>query len=279
MLTRPPLRFGCLGVGVKVEVAARRYRAALTTGFSGLAAGGHGSVRLRYCVESNRKGDWLLAEGAEPLPLRDPSELLFQIDRDLILTLQEARPELLFLHAAVLEFRGRAVLISGDSGAGKSTTAWALLQSGFGYLSDELAPVELERRQVHAYPRALGLKSPPPQPYRLPADALHGSHGFHVPNAALPGGTVQGPLAVAAVLFVNYRPERPAPALRPLGAAEGTLRLYRQTLNPLCHAGGGLGAVAGLGREWPCFEVDSAGLADTCQLLSRQLDELVGAQR
>ena len=54
--------------------------------------------------------------------------------------------------------------VLGKTGAGKSTTAWGLLHHGFSYLSDELAPIDLETLEVLPYRHALCLKRRPPSP-------------------------------------------------------------------------------------------------------------------
>jgi len=53
---------------------------------------------------------------------------------------------LLPLHASSLVKEGKAVLICGESGAGKSTTAAALLQHGFELLSDDISLIQLDAK-------------------------------------------------------------------------------------------------------------------------------------
>jgi hypothetical protein len=53
------------------------------------------------------------------------------------------------LHAAVaVDAAGRAVVLAGDSGSGKSVLLTALLRRGWGLLSDDLAPVTLDSNRV-----------------------------------------------------------------------------------------------------------------------------------
>ncbi|MFC0478396.1 aldolase [Robertmurraya beringensis] len=47
------------------------------------------------------------------------------------------------LHGSALEFEGKAIAIVGDSGAGKSTTASALMKEGFNLLSDDVIALAL----------------------------------------------------------------------------------------------------------------------------------------
>lgn len=65
----------------------------------------------------------------------------------------------LTLHAAVLERNGRAVLLPGEPGAGKSTLTAALSLSGWRLLTDETALVDLETSIVWPVARPINLKN------------------------------------------------------------------------------------------------------------------------
>ncbi|UTR13077.1 aldolase [Evansella sp. LMS18] len=61
------------------------------------------------------------------------------------------------LHGSALEINGKAYAIVGDSGAGKSTTASALLKTGYRLISDDVIPVTLTEDNIPmavlAYPQ------------------------------------------------------------------------------------------------------------------------------
>jgi len=61
-----------------------------------------------------------------------------------------ARPDLLWIHAGVVAYASRALLFSAASGQGKSTLVAELLARGWGYLSDEIAPVDPVSGNAHA---------------------------------------------------------------------------------------------------------------------------------
>jgi HprK-related kinase A len=65
----------------------------------------------------------------------------------------------LMLHAAVLEKNGRAVILPGDPGAGKSTLTAALTLSGFRLLSDELTLVDRDDGMLVPLARPVSLKN------------------------------------------------------------------------------------------------------------------------
>jgi HprK-related kinase A len=65
----------------------------------------------------------------------------------------------LLLHAAALERQGRALILPGHPGAGKSTLTAALMLSGWRLLSDEIAIIDRDDGQVVPLARPVSLKS------------------------------------------------------------------------------------------------------------------------
>ena len=70
-----------------------------------------------------------------------------------------AHPEL-FIHAGVVIWRGKAILLPAASYEGKSTLVAALVEAGAEYFSDEYAVLDHAGR-VHPFPRKLSLRSGP----------------------------------------------------------------------------------------------------------------------
>ncbi len=195
-------------------------------------------------------------------------ELIHHVETFLVMGLQLARPELLFLHSAVLEIDGAAMMISGASGNGKSTLCWALTHHGMGYLSDELAPVDLAEAispQVYAYPHSLNLKRCPGGDYAIPPATPFTGWTHHIPPATLKSGLCRGPVPLKWLFLVEH--VEGDPAISPLSHADAAFRVYPNILNGLAHEGAGLGACKQLTRAVSCFSLKSADLAETCRLV------------
>jgi hypothetical protein len=68
----------------------------------------------------------------------------------------------LFIHAGVVGWRGRAIVLPGRTWSGKSTLVAALLRAGATYYSDDMAVLD-GRGLVHAFARPLSLRDYDPQ--------------------------------------------------------------------------------------------------------------------
>ena len=201
------------------------------------------------------------------LPVEVPEHLMPQIDEQIVIAAQHALPGLFFVHAAVLEHGGKAVLLVAESGSGKSTTCLGLVQHGFGFLSDELAPIHLESLVVESFPRALCLKATPPPGYGHEMVAFRQRLYTPIPCAA-------PRLPLGALVFVDYDPHRAAPEVDAISPAEAATRLAAQSLNLLAHQDFGLDALAQIAEAVPALRLGSADLGRTCRLLEQRLGSL-----
>lgn len=102
-------------------------------------------------------------------------------------------PDLIFVHAGVVGHRGRAIVIPGPSGAGKTTLTAALVRAGAAYYSDEFAVLDADGR-VHPYAKPLSIRG----------DA--GDFQTDRPVHAFGGKPGEAALAVGLVVITNYEP-------------------------------------------------------------------------
>lgn len=65
----------------------------------------------------------------------------------------------LIIHAAVVERDGKAVILPGTPGSGKSTLCAALVNRGWRLLSDEMALLSIADGMIHPVPRPISLKN------------------------------------------------------------------------------------------------------------------------
>jgi len=267
-----------LNVGIKIDYANTHIKDLLVKNFGAIRAGKsrlYSGNLISYAVEPDGPGLFkIYRDGELFIGNADVYDLIYFLEKDITVELQKIRKDLLFIHGAALEYENKACLIVAPSGSGKSTTTWALLHHGFRYLSDELSPINLSTMQVSAYPHALCLKSDPPKPYTLPENVIRTIATIHVPVEYLPAGICPEPVRLAAIFFLKYNPELKEPAIYAISAAEASARFYANALNPLAHPEGGIDAGISVVRHCKCFNVSSADLRKTADLIKSTLEVL-----
>ena len=137
------------------------------------------------------------------------------LESDLQLFVAQHSRAFVFVHAGVVGFQGRALMLPGTSGAGKTTLVRALLEAGATYYSDEYALLDSHGR-IHPYPRALSVRSADGQKDRVP-----------VSPALAPIGTEPLPLGFV-VLTEYFKRGRWQP--KALGRGELALALLTNTV-------------------------------------------------
>ena len=212
-------------------------------------------------------------EGGSDLSTNDIGEFIFLFEKDMTIELQKIRPDLLFIHSAALEYKGKALLLVAPSGTGKSTTSWAMINSGFNYLSDELAPIDITTMSIHPYQHALCLKAKPPV-FELPENTLFTSQTIHVPCDSLHLAELT---TIKAVFYLEYAADINEPEIIPINTAESAANLFANSLNILAHGenDSGLGIAIKVASQLNSYKLKSNDLEKTCKevkLLMNSID-------
>jgi hypothetical protein len=260
---------------VTVQCESDETARVVSRAFDGLTARGSAtSVARRFVIEGQPLTERyrIIDVEGDVASCTDASSLLYCLDRQLTIALQLLRPDIFFVHGAAVALDGRVAVLAGPSGSGKSTLTLALTHDGFQYLSDELAPVDLSSLTIYPYPRALCLKSPPPEPYQLPAGTVRAVGRYYVPVDALDAGFQKQTMPVGALVFVQRANGRTPPA-RPVSRAEAVAHLVSNCLNGAAHHSGGLDAAARITETVPCFMLDSTRLEEAPRAVRRILDK------
>jgi hypothetical protein len=169
----------------------------------------------------------------------EPGQLDRALNQIVHLKIAELSPQAVFIHAGVVAWRGRAIVIPGRSMTGKSTLTRALVLAGATYYSDEFAPV-LPDGRVAPYPKPLSCRQVTGQPELLPASDL----GWHRLLPAIP---------VAAIAAVSYRPDDPCTSFSEISRAEAATALLDNTVPMLRAPRRSLEAASTLARSALCL--------------------------
>ena len=106
-----------------------------------------------------RRGPYLIrSEDDNGIQVRRRREVLPHLEWIINWQIIQQRGEYVQLHAAALEIGGKALILPGDPGCGKSTLTAGLLARKWSYLCDEFALIDRATLAVHPFPRALCMK-------------------------------------------------------------------------------------------------------------------------
>lgn len=179
--------------------------------------------------------------------------VLEAFESDVRLYVAERARRRVFVHAGVVAWRGRAIVIPGRSFSGKSSLVAALVGAGATYYSDEYAVLDA-RGRVHPFPAPLSLRggegerptrhapeslgAPPgttPLPLGLVALSQYRHGGRWRPRRLTPGQAV-------LALLANTVParERPAAALAALTRAIASAPVLKGTRGEASEIAGAL---------------------------------------
>ena len=143
-------------------------------------------------------------------------EVLDRLEQDLGLYVAEWSRRKLFVHAGVVAWQGRAIVIPGRSFSGKSRLVEALVRAGATYFSDEYAVFDAHGL-VHPYEVPLSIRKEDGQP----------PEKLHMGTPTRRAG--HKPLPVGIIAVATYRPGarwRP----RPLPPGQAVLSLLSNTV-------------------------------------------------
>jgi HprK-related kinase A len=211
---------------------------------------------LRPAVEIG--GDYTLVDAA-PLPLAQ-GLLAAEMAMNLQLALGHRRH--LLIHAACVERDGRALLMTGESGSGKSTLAALLSARGWRLMGDELALLDLDSGELHAFPRLVSLKNqsiaaveaaiPQARFGPLMRDTPKGDIRHMVPDRRAVV-TMTSPARPALILFPSFGFEI---ATREMPRSEVFVRLTQASTNYVALGERGFRSLTGLVARVPTIAVD-----------------------
>ncbi len=146
-----------------------------------VVGGGSGRVRRLHL---------LYADARRLVRTTEAGEALAVLENHLTQAVAEMAPRRLFVHAGVVGWNDKAIVVPGPSHAGKSTLVAALLAAGATYYSDEYAVFDPQGR-VHPFPRPLQLRDEREVATSAEPERLGGVRGV-------------GPLPVALVAVARY---------------------------------------------------------------------------
>ncbi len=218
------------------------------------------------------RDDELLASGQRP------GDALAWIVWDVNRSAADASGEHVLFHAGALEAANGGLLVPGPSGSGKSTLVAGLARAGLGYLTDELAALDLASGLLVPYAKPITVKrgsfgvladmAPPSRDVAGGWDAEE----WQVTVGAGTGRPVGGRCTPTVVVVPRYRPGATT-ALTPLSDTEAFLSLALNAVNLLEHDAAGTAALAALAARCTCVALTMSDLDAACELVLSLLEQ------
>lgn len=159
----------------------------------------------------------MIYEGADPARGQDEVVFFKYFDSIVRASVGEESREFVFLHAGVVGWKGKAIVLPGDSYKGKSTLVAELVRAGAEYYSDDFALFNSDGLLYPFHRRLSMRRRDTADPYSLTVEELRGKYGYE-------------PIPVGLVLLTEYvkgsrfHPQR-------MTAGEGVLELIQFALS------------------------------------------------
>jgi hypothetical protein len=186
-----------------------------------------------------RRFHLLYADAARLARTNEMGEVLDSFETDVEWTVAARAPRLIFVHAGVVGWRGRAILLPGRSGSGKTRLVETLVRAGATYYSDEYAILD-SRGRVHPFARPLNRRT--------------GEGGLErIAPAEIGGRAGTAPLRAGAILVTRYeaggqwRPRR-------LSRGRAMIELLAHTLPARVRPAESLAAIARATQSAPALK-------------------------
>lgn len=194
-----------------------------------------------------------------------PASAIEETLRDLNLLATTRTSGAVLLHAGAVEFDGRVVVVTGESGRGKSTLTAALVRAGGAYLTDELVIIEPENLWVRPYPKPLDLDPTSLELLELPPDDGFVVAKRHVAPGELGEISLGGTLAGVFVLG----PDRMT--IEEFGPVRGVTELLPNVFAATHDSPGSLAMLARISNSVPIIGIGRDTLHGTTDLLMDQI--------
>jgi hypothetical protein len=150
----------------------------------------------RFSVRQNKSYRYVLYIGRRKIEYGNEKEIVLKyFDWQIRLAIAEHAVGRVFLHAGVVGWRGKAIIMPAKSFCGKTTLVKVLTNMGAQYYSDEYAVLD-ELGYVHPFPKMLSIRGHKDeyQQTDFPVEALGGVKG-------------NDPLPVGLILITEFDPE------------------------------------------------------------------------
>ena len=194
----------------------------------------------------------------------------------------EASVQHLLFHAGALDASGTGILVPGASGSGKSTLVAGLAHAGLGYLTDELAALDLSSDELHPYAKPITIKRgsfdrvpvPPALRETHPRGGRWPAEEWQVPVGTGTWRSIGRSCTPRLVIVPCFDPGA-STTVTHLSDTEAFLYLALNAVNLLPHGALGMAALGRLASRCTCVALTMSDLDAACALVLELIEEQV----
>jgi hypothetical protein len=207
-----------------------------------------------------RRYHFLYEDDGEVVKDRDAAPVLDRFEWGTRSFIAEHAPHRVFVHAGVVGWKGKAILLPGRTETGKTTLTGELTRAGAAYLSDEFAVLD-RHGLVHPFPKRLSVRQ------------TAGGDQVETPVEAYGGKQRRGPMPVGLVVATSYksgakwRPRRLTPG-------RAFLELFAQTVPARRVPDRVIESLSPIIVRAPALKGVRGEAAETAQLILARMEEL-----
>ena len=188
-----------LGSAVRVLADDPAIAETLRRNYRHLSEGPHVGRAVELELRASDDTYACLEDGAPIASRLDPSSAIRWARQRILEHFIAARGDLLWLHGAAATLDGKALLIPGPRGRGKSTLVTALCADGWRFLGDDTVPLDPRTLELHPFPRAPEVREAPsvamPERWLLDAQKVEHEVADRIERAPRPLGGILLPFA------------------------------------------------------------------------------------
>lgn len=266
-----------LGFSFEIHSPDAHVRTFLATALRYLDAGDSraGAVRVRIEIRRRPDGEYEVRQHGSVIFVGAVTPALARVMNAINIGATRSAGVDPVLHCGVAAHHGRAVLLPGRPGAGKSTTLTALLTRGLAYITDEAAPIDVTGH-IRPYPKPIvvgpGSWDAVSQARNARIDLTDDTmHAWWLDPGSLGGGVVREPTSVGAVVAPLYRHGSSLRVER-LSRAEATTTMASNTFNLTEHGRSGIERIAQLTVDVPLLRITFGDVGEACEVILSELD-------
>nr|ART39611.1 J539 [uncultured bacterium] len=185
----------------------------------------------------------------------------------------------LLLHAGMVAWCGRGLMLPAPSGSGKTTLVAGLLRAGLDYVTDEVVVVDRASSRALPFARSLCLKAGGRRALQdrypeIENSKVYPSFGPEPVSFMTPRRSdwIAAPVPVTTIVFPRFVPGAPT-TLVGISRTEAFERLLGQVFNLTSHTGDRLAQLIDLISGAECYRLITGNLDESVELIERTMQE------